>query len=300
MIYSFEINTANIHPGIMFCRGSCTLEAYTPSIQYRCPLKVISSCPDYFLDWRISDKCENGRIEYVRDSKTSRIYRNWACASCNTVLETPKLSLDIYSSPPLKFYESPNRVELQMKDYGIDVCCTTQGGCASLSTFGYVTDPVTGRCLPIPFVTECNEEPSFPQPETISEVQLEQSLVNRCWFNSNQVGNNANSNGNGYPWWNRNGNNGNGDNGDGNGNTDLVFGSAGNVAIASLFPPAVTKIPKSTVTRTKWIAIGDNSTYLLCGNGSIRNPLTGTDYKILQLHQGEIKVRKAYSYGSLW
>ena len=254
----------------MFCRGSCKLKGYIPSNQYRCPLEVISTCPDYFLDWKINDKCENGRIEYVRD--TSRIYRNWACASCNTVLETPKLSLDIYSSSPLKFSESPNIVELQMKDYGIDVCCTTQGGCASLSTFGYVTEPVTGRCLPIPFITECNEEPSFRQLETISEVQLGlESFVNQCLS---------------WPSYKISG-------------VSIVIpivASAGSAegrqsVLDSLFNAAATELPKTIIKKTEWIAIEDNSTYLLCGNGSIRNPLIRTNYRTLQLYQGEAKVR---------
>jgi len=68
-----------------------------------------------------------------------------------------------------------------MKDDGIDVCCTTRGGCTPLSTFGYVTEPVTGRCLPIPFVTECNKEPSTSQPETMSEVRVGlKSFISQC------------------------------------------------------------------------------------------------------------------------
>ena len=44
-----------------------------------------------------------------------------------------------------------------------------------------MTEPVTGRCLPIPFVTECNKEPSISQPETMSGVRVGfKPFVSRC------------------------------------------------------------------------------------------------------------------------
>ena len=45
----------------------------------------------------------------------------------------------------------------------------------------------------------------------------------------------------------------------------------------------------------------DNSTYLLCGNGSIRNPEMEINYRTLQLHQGIIKVYHTCPIGiSTW
>jgi len=284
------------------------IDGYAPEEFYICPLIVISSCPDYFMGWKIESECANGPIEYIYHEMMT--FRNPACAVCcslepSQIFELSLQSGDMKTSTAeliqtLEGLRNISRPQQFSVDLNMNRCCRSCPGgnmiCEPLTMthWGAVMNPTTQRCQSIPFDTDCNNPPTneskavdwadlcphitCPEPSTIHTP-----TIVPIWGSSVTIGFRTSD-----VWW------------DGPGGnreppaailpTDLTTGPI----LAGIFG----NVPAFMVTdivKTGWV--GDNSTYLLCGNGSIRNPLTGINYKTLQLHQGDVKVSHNYVTG---
>lgn len=269
---------------------------------YICPRNVISTCPDHFHDWRITTQCTSGRIEYVYASWDEKFaFRNPACAVCNDVVDYRLHSQEISSSEAAirsffnQLYQASDGHQFGIRLEGASAyCCRscpdkdTVCSRLNLTNWGSILNPITNQCQAVPFSTECDGTPSIdlgilrrqdlcPEFDTMCPGDIAPPETTTYWYTSTILGEPT--------------------------STMLPFSTTfewksfpeteSTLAPRVPDPFEVVFHPDIHISSTEIIKtelIGDNSTYILCNNRSIRNPETGIDYKTLQLHQGIIKV----------
>ena len=243
-----------------------------------CPVEVISSCPDYFSDWKINNQCLTDPTTYLRDFVSGRIFRNAACAVCHGAVHAELNSISSPGDiPDVNLNSKEDHFNLHLLNDSA-VCCRTcsnsQSECVEVNTtnWGSFMHPKTQQCRVVPFRGDCDQVPGFNIGQGFSLEDLCPDFDIICPATS--LATRA---------------------------PEVAFNYVGVIEpiepvgirtsiLKELFDPnSKTGVSRETVVKTEWVE--DNSTYLLCGNESIRNPLTGSNYKTLQLHQGMVKVR---------
>ena len=266
----------------LYCRKKCLLEGFAidPLNLHLCPLEVTSICPDYFSDWKMNNQCLTDPTTYLHDQRSDRVFRNTACTVCNGVVQAELLF--ITGSPQsvnvtkimtsLYQVSREDQFSLHLRKDSAECCCSCSSSerwtCieVNVTNWGSLMHPKTLQCQVVPFRADCDQVPIFTIGQTFSLEDLCPDFNIMCPS---------------YP-----------------AHTTTPTTAKAEILAARLLSRMVLLVSRFSlmvssrqiVKKTEWVE--DNSTYLLCGNESIRNPLTGNNYKTLQLHQGMVKVRQ--------
>ena len=271
---------------LLYFREYCTFNGFAPAIPnavYTCPLSVISSCPEYLSGWKVAVQCASDRTEYVHSMGNT--YRNPACAICNVESDN---RLDLFSLSRAKeelssfltdLYQTNNDNQFGLRFDGYSILCCRScpeklSMCltVNVTSWGSILHPITKECLPVPFRTDCDQIPSGDLKLNIDLQELCPQFYDMCpestattlltdTFPTDIIRL-------------------------GSGRGDGLPGGGSPLEVA--FDPSNSEIRPIETIKTDLVE--DNTTYLLCGNGSIRNPEMEINYRTLQLHQGIIRV----------
>jgi len=274
---------------LLYFREYCTFDGFAPAIPnavYTCPLSVISSCPEYLSGWKVAVQCASDRTEYVHNM--GRIYRNPACAICN-VESDDSLDLSLLSwakedllSSLTNLYQTNNDDQFGLRFDGYSIFCCRScpekfSMCSNVNvtSWGSILHPITKHCLPVPFRTDCDQIPSGNLMLNIDLQELCPQFYDMCpestttTLLTSTIPTNRTIPGSGS----------------GNGVVPSIVGDS---PYEVAFDPRNSEIQPTEIIKTD--PVEDNTTYLLCGNGSIRDPEMEVNHRTLQLHRGIIKV----------
>ena len=267
---------------LLYFREYCTFDGFAPAIPnavYTCPLSVISSCPEYLSGWKVAVQCASDRTEYVHNM--GRIYRNPACAICN-VESDDSLDLSLLSwakedllSSLTNLYQTNNDDQFGLRFDGYSIFCCRScpekfSMCSNVNvtSWGSILHPITKHCLPVPFRTDCDQIPSGNLMLNIDLQELCPQFYDMCPESTTTTLPTSTLPTSTVEWWGG------------------LPGRGSPLEVA--FDPSKSEIRPIEIIKTDLVE--DNTTYLLCGNGSIRDPEMEINYRALQLHRGLIKV----------
>jgi len=164
---------------------------------------------------------------------------------------------------------------------GTALCCqscsqgyTTCKPAVSLIGWGSIINPISQKCLSVPFTTDCNKT-------TTANYTSSLNLLNICPAEicANDIVRQNTTLDSLYSSIDN--------------NTYFVQYRGGEIFRTTMDPGITYERPK-LVHITSW---RDHSAYLLCGDGSVWDNVTGLNYRTLQLHRGTIWVRQIKSGG---
>lgn len=169
------------------CGYSCRFKSYTPPYQqtdyfYPCDfeggMELVSSCPELYTSWKLSNDCEESPEFLVYSS--FYVYRNSYCAICNLgdfIADADINPPPIPSSLKLAQYipeltQSDTEYIIRMS-YQLKHCCGRCPGesneyCTPLTQlhlqWGQIWDVMKNTCFLAPFNTTCNNDTLSTQP----------------------------------------------------------------------------------------------------------------------------------------